>query len=104
MEHMEIDAARKILGLPEKATIPEIKKAYQKMALKYHPDKCGDKDRLKCTEKIKEINNANQALIEYCLNYKLPLTGEADNNSLEEKVVRDHMKRFYDGWWGDLNA
>ncbi len=45
-----------ILELNEKASIDEIKKSYRKLALKYHPDKCGDE------EKFKEISNAYQIL------------------------------------------
>lgn len=46
----------KILGISKNATDEEIKKAYRKLALKYHPDRGGD------TEKFKEINEAYQVL------------------------------------------
>ena len=45
-----------ILGVSKDATVSQIKKAYRKLALKYHPDKCGDE------EKFKEISNAYQIL------------------------------------------
>ena len=46
----------KILGIPRGASSEEIKKAYYKLAHRYHPDKGGDK------EKMKEINQAYQIL------------------------------------------
>lgn len=46
----------KILGVPPDASPEEIKKAYYRLAHKYHPDKGGDK------EKMKEINEAYQVL------------------------------------------
>jgi len=50
----------KILGVGKKATAAEIKKAYRKLAVKYHPDKNqGDK---KAEEKFKEVNEANEVL------------------------------------------
>ena len=45
-----------ILGVTKGASQEEIKKAYYKLAHKYHPDKGGDK------EKMKEINEAYQVL------------------------------------------
>ena len=102
-DYKQIDKARKTLRLGEGATIPEIKKAFRELSLKYHPDKCKEKDKTKCEKKFKKINNANEVLIEYCLNYKFSFKEIDDIETPEEKVTRDHMKRFYDGWWGDLN-
>src|SRR3954466_10637515 len=50
----------KILGVDKKATQDEVKKAYRKMAVKYHPDKNpGDK---KAEESFKEVGEAYEAL------------------------------------------
>ncbi len=46
----------KILGVSKQATNTEIRKAYHKLAHKYHPDKGGDE------QKFKEINEAYQIL------------------------------------------
>jgi curved DNA-binding protein len=49
-----------VLGVAKGATADEIKKAYRKLAIKYHPDKTrGDKA---ANEKFMEINEANQVL------------------------------------------
>jgi len=50
----------KILGVDRKASADEIRKAYRKLAMQYHPDKNpGDK---KAEDKFKEINEAYQVL------------------------------------------
>ena len=49
-----------ILGVDKKATQDEIKSAYRKLAMKYHPDRNqGDE---KAAEKFKEVNEANETL------------------------------------------
>ena len=49
-----------LLGVDKKATQDEIKSAYRKLAMKYHPDRNqGDEA---AAEKFKEINEANETL------------------------------------------
>lgn len=50
----------KILGITKSATSDEVKKAYRKLALKYHPDK--NPDDKTAENKFHEINEANEVL------------------------------------------
>jgi curved DNA-binding protein len=57
---MEYKDYYKILGVPKTATPAEIKKAFRKLAVKFHPDKNqGDKA---AEDKFKEANEANEIL------------------------------------------
>jgi len=48
-----------ILGVSKTASAAEIKQAYRKLALKYHPDRNKDKDAV---EKFKQVNQAYEVL------------------------------------------
>jgi len=48
-----------VLGISKNATQQEVKKAFRKMAMKYHPDRNKESD---AEEKFKEINEANEVL------------------------------------------
>lgn len=54
-----------LLGIDKSATDAEVKKAYRKMAIKYHPDKVAQLDQAaqnKHTEKFQEIQDAYEAI------------------------------------------
>lgn len=57
---MEYKDYYKVLGIDKKASAADIKKAYRKLAVKYHPDKNPD-DKL-AEEKFKELNEAYEVL------------------------------------------
>ena len=59
------DWAYHILEIQEQATNEEIKKAYRKMALKFHPDKVsylGEDVQKAANEKFQKLNEAYQAI------------------------------------------
>ncbi len=61
----DVDSAYKILEVPKSATDEEVKKAYHRMAIKYHPDKVahlGDDVRRAATEKFQKLNGAYEEI------------------------------------------
>lgn len=57
---MEYKDYYKILGVARNASTDEIRKAYRKLAMQYHPDK--NPDNKQAEERFKEINEAYQVL------------------------------------------
>lgn len=61
----DLKAAYQILEVSEDASDDEVKKAYRKMAVKYHPDKVaylGDDIRSKAKEKFQKLNEAYEKI------------------------------------------
>ena len=103
MNFKQIDEARKILGLNEEASIEEIKDAFRNLALKYHPDRCKKKDKQHCEEIFKKINQAREIILSYCANYRFSFIEKEVKKNTISKEEYEHLKRFYDGWFGDLD-
>ena len=91
---VEIDEARRLLGLGEAATLKEIKSAYRRLAHRHHPDRHGGGEETE--EAMKKLNWAYKLLMDYCSNYKYSFR--------EEDVARtyphqEYLRRYYYGWF-----
>ncbi len=99
----QIDKARKSFGLDEYVTLEEIKNAYRKFALEYHPDRCKDEKKKECEEMTKRINHAKDVLMAYCAGYRYSFKEKDVKRNTMDKEFYEHLKRFYDGWLGNLD-
>jgi molecular chaperone DnaJ len=82
-----------ILGLTKKATTEDIKKAYRKLAMEYHPDKTnGDKDK---EELFKEISNAYKILTDPIKRKDYDMFGIVDENDLAYESMNDIFANLF---------
>jgi len=67
--------SRELLGLPEEATVAEIKKAYRRLTKKHHPDLAGQRQEefADGATEMPALTEACRVLLEYCKNYRIPL-------------------------------
>lgn len=90
-----VDNARKIMGLGASATFPEIKRAYNKLATRFHPDKHEHKkDPVlleKATKEIKDVVRANEILTTYC-KYYISELAEGQGLSTEKREYYSFKK------------
>ncbi|MFA5119187.1 MAG: DnaJ domain-containing protein [Candidatus Omnitrophota bacterium] len=102
-DYKKIEEARRLLGLGEDASLDEIKDAYRALSFKYHPDRCKNPDKKDCEEKFKRINHAKDLIMHYCANYRFSFKeSDVKKNSMDRETY-EHLKRFYDGWFGELD-
>lgn len=88
----EIDKARRILELGEKASLKEIRTAYRALIKKWHPDRCKEEDWEICHEKMKEINQAYKIILKYIEDYNYSFS--------EEKISEDNPQVFWEKRFG----
>ena len=65
MYRQQADSAYKVLGIEPSATDDEVRKAYKRMALKYHPDKVatlGEDVQKAAEEKFKKVQQAYEQI------------------------------------------
>lgn len=65
MFYKDIDSAYKVLEIDKTATDEEVKKAYRRMAVKYHPDKVsylGEDFKKAANEKFQKVNEAYERI------------------------------------------
>lgn len=85
-----------ILGVDKSASEKDIKKAYRKLAAKYHPDvNPGDKE---AEEKFKDINEANETLS------SAEKRAKYDNGGIDENDMFSHFRDMFGGRFGSAYA
>jgi DnaJ-class molecular chaperone len=98
-EWEKVKEAADMLGLKDKASLAEIKKAYRSLSKKHHPDLQNDSKQKAEKVEMHDVTEAYQLLLHYCAKYRFPLV-PGDN----EKFEGDDwwFNRFgHDHHWGD---
>ena len=87
--YQRIEEARRILDLPERASMATIKESYRALLRRWHPDTCsGDRDQ--CLEMTRRITSAYTIIAAYC-------------NDYEFSFARDEVSRYCSAeeWWAN---
>ena len=90
----ELDEARKVLELDERATMNEIKSAYRRLAKKYHPD-WKKEPKMLDNRDMKEINEAYRLIRDYCRIYRFSFLKQDFEYNYPEL---NYQERFRGDW------
>jgi hypothetical protein len=85
----DIIAAKKILNLPDHATMAQIKSRYRELLKQWHPDK-NQTDADQCHDMTQKITAAYQIILRYCDQYAY---------SFERQEVEKYLSP--EEWWMD---
>jgi len=102
-----MDDYYKILGVPENASLEEIKKAFRELAKKYHPDRGGDPEMFKKILEAYRVLSDPKLRQEYDQKRKFAstFTGFSFENFGLDDLFSHLQKTFFDDWeifFGDL--
>lgn len=89
-----------ILGVPKSASEDEIKKAYRKLALKYHPDRAPEEKKKEYEEKFKEISQAYRVLSDKDKRTQYDQFGFEEGPSFGQGFSQRDFRHFYEAFGG----
>lgn len=75
MNYRDLIKAKQTLGLPDEATLEQIKVHYRSLLRRYHPDSCQGSPEL-CEEKTRAIVEAYRIISNYCQQYHFSFAEE----------------------------
>ncbi|KAM3967222.1 dnaJ (Hsp40) homolog 10 [Aphomia sociella] len=74
-----------VLGIPEKSTDKEVKKAYHRLSLKVHPDRVEENEKLEATEKFKVLGSIHAILTDENKRATYDETKSVDDDEIAER-------------------
>jgi len=91
-----------LLGISKNASEDEIKKAYRKLALKYHPDKAPENKKKEYEEKFKKISRAYGVLSDKEKKAQYDQYGDTfEQNNFNQGFSQQDFHSFHDAFGGE---
>ena len=96
-----LEVSGRLLDIPEKASISEIRKIFKELMFKWHPDTC-KADKEVCAEKTHQIQDAYKTILAYCEQFPISFSREEmDKIRPQDDAIRFWYERFGDDpIWG----